>query len=44
MEIDVLQLLRISLKFRRCFEDDVILIELRIKRADLALPKRVIER
>ena len=43
LDVDILELLRAPLEIWKGLEDDVVLIRLRVKGADLALSERVIE-
>jgi hypothetical protein len=44
LDVDILELFRVALKQRVRFQNDVVLIQLRIKRVDLPLPESVVKR
>ena len=44
LDINMVKLRRVLLKLRQCFENDVVLIRLRVKRAHLSLTKRIVKR
>ena len=44
MNVQVLQIARIALKFRVRFQNDLILVDLGIERVDLPLAESIVER